>query len=106
MGDHDAPDSREAVLTSPGSADKDAQIAALQARVAELEQGLALHSGDMSLYLRAILDNSPAVIFIKDRDFKYVLVNRRYEEMSQLSEETIKGKTDYELFPAHIADGV
>ncbi|HWP48778.1 MAG TPA: GAF domain-containing protein [Candidatus Limnocylindrales bacterium] len=54
--------------------------------------------------LQAILDNSPAVIYVKDTRYRYLLVNRRYETLTHLSREHIAGKTDYELFPKEIAD--
>jgi PAS domain S-box-containing protein len=54
--------------------------------------------------LQAILDNSPAVIYVKDTRYRYLLVNRRYETLTRLPREQITGKTDYELFPKEIAD--
>lgn len=54
--------------------------------------------------LQAILDNSPAVIYVKDSQYRYLLVNRRYETLYHLTREQIVGKTDYDLFPKKIAD--
>ncbi|MDO8426609.1 MAG: PAS domain S-box protein, partial [Deltaproteobacteria bacterium] len=53
---------------------------------------------------RAIIDNSTALIFMKDRDGRYMLVNRRVEEVFSLKAEEIIGKTDHELFPKELAD--
>jgi two-component system cell cycle sensor histidine kinase/response regulator CckA len=53
---------------------------------------------------RAILDNSPNLIFLKDIEGRYMLVNKEYERKLHLSEEQIKGKTDKELFPPAQAD--
>ncbi len=53
--------------------------------------------------LQAILDASSSVIYVKDLDGKYELVNRRYEELFHISKEAIKHKTDYDVFPPHIA---
>jgi PAS domain S-box-containing protein len=54
--------------------------------------------------LQAILDNSAAVIFIKDPQGRYVLVNRQFEELFHVSQSKIEGKTDYEVFPKDVAD--
>jgi PAS domain S-box-containing protein len=56
--------------------------------------------------LRAILDNSNAVIFVKDIEGRYLRVNRRYETVKGLTEAEMKGKTDYELYSREVADAV
>ncbi|WP_437328238.1 ATP-binding protein [Sorangium sp. So ce381] len=61
---------------------------------------------DSSSLLQAILDNTPAVVFVKAPDGRYLLVNRRYEDVVHVSREDILGKTDHELFPTEIADAV
>jgi PAS domain S-box-containing protein len=48
--------------------------------------------------LRAILDHSPALIFLKDTAGRYLDVNRQFERTFNLSREAILGKTDAELF--------
>jgi diguanylate cyclase (GGDEF)-like protein/PAS domain S-box-containing protein len=53
--------------------------------------------------LQAILDNAPAVIFIKDREGRYQLVNSSYERLVKLPREQIVGKFDYQLHPEDIA---
>jgi PAS domain S-box-containing protein len=54
--------------------------------------------------LDAILDNTTAIIYLKDRDGRFMLVNRRFEEVFKVSREKVAGKTDHELFPAYMAD--
>jgi PAS domain S-box-containing protein len=54
--------------------------------------------------LQAILDNSTAVIYLKDRAGKYILVNRRFEEQFHVQRGQAIGKTDRDLFPAYMAD--
>lgn len=53
--------------------------------------------------LQAILDNSAAVIFLKDLEGRYLLVNRRYEDIFHLTKGEIVGRTDFEIFPEDIA---
>lgn len=54
--------------------------------------------------LQAVMDNSSAVIFIKDMDGRFVFMNRCYNEMFRVQRGDILGKTDYDLFPKEIAD--
>lgn len=53
--------------------------------------------------LRAVLDNSPAVIYVKDREGRYRLINRQYEELFGVREAEVRGRTDHDLFPAEFA---
>ena len=53
--------------------------------------------------LRAIMDHSPANIFLKDRQGKYVLANDQYKLLFHRTHDQIIGKTDYDLFPEETA---
>ena len=55
--------------------------------------------------LDGILDNSSAVIWLKDRKGRYMLVNRRFEEVFDQRREALVGKTDHDVFPSYLADG-
>ena len=54
--------------------------------------------------LHAILDNSATVISLKDLEGRYVLTNRKYEELFHVMKSDVLGRTDYDLFPAEIAE--
>lgn len=54
--------------------------------------------------LQAILDNSTAVIYLKDVEGKYLLVNRYFETLFHMSQEQIAGKTDWDIFPKEKAE--
>jgi PAS domain S-box-containing protein len=54
--------------------------------------------------LEAVIDNSPAVIYVKQVDGCYLLVNRRYEEIFLLKRGAMLGRTDYDLFEHAAAD--
>ncbi len=54
--------------------------------------------------LQSILDNSTAVIYIKDSQGRYILINHQYEILFNISKEWIVDKTDYDIFPKEIAD--
>lgn len=52
---------------------------------------------------RAVIDNSPTVIYVKDAQGKYLLVNKCYERLFHVVERDILGKTDFDLFPVAAA---
>ncbi len=54
--------------------------------------------------LRAILRNTSAIVFIKDLQGRYTLVNERFASLLGASAEDIVGKTDHDLFDRGIAD--
>ena len=54
--------------------------------------------------LQSILDNSTAVVQVKDLSGRYVRINRRFEEIFGLDRSQILGKTDHDLFPREVAD--
>ncbi|WP_437275190.1 AAA family ATPase [Sorangium sp. So ce375] len=50
--------------------------------------------------LQAIVDNSAATIYLKDREGRHLLVNREVGRLLGMTAEQIVGKTDAELFPS------
>lgn len=52
------------------------------------------------------INNSPAVIFMKDFDGRYVTVNRSFEKFLNLTVNEVYGKDDFELLPKEIAEVV
>jgi PAS domain S-box-containing protein len=53
--------------------------------------------------LQAVLDNSPAMIYMKDQAGRYTFVNRGWTELFKIPSERAKGKTDFELFSEDVA---
>lgn len=49
--------------------------------------------------LRAMLDHTPAVVYAKDLNGRYLFVNRRHEQVFGRTNEDTVGKSDHELFP-------
>ncbi len=54
--------------------------------------------------LSSILNNSTAVIFLKDLNLRYLFINKRFEELFHVTNEEIIGKSDYDVFPRELAD--
>lgn len=49
--------------------------------------------------LQAVMDHSPAVVYVRDADYRYLMVNHDHAALVNKSVEQIIGKADYELFP-------
>src|SRR3989339_311876 len=56
--------------------------------------------------INSILRYTPSVVYIKDREGRYTLVNSRYEELFKISQEQIRGKCDHDMFPRALADQI
>ena len=57
-------------------------------------------------WLQAILNYSPASIYVKDTEGRYLLLNRKCANLLQVNPEEALGKTDYELLPYEIANAL
>src|SRR6201981_2126568 len=55
------------------------------------------------IQLQVFFENSPNMIFLKDRGGRYLYANREFKRVRRITEEHINGKTDDELFPAEQA---
>ncbi len=53
--------------------------------------------------LQSILDNSTAVIYLKDRNGKYLLINHKFETLFHVKRYDIMDKTDLDIFPGKMA---
>jgi PAS domain S-box-containing protein len=49
--------------------------------------------------IHAIFDNSSAIIHVKDLDGRFLLVNRKFEDVAGLRSQEILGKTSFDVFP-------
>jgi PAS domain S-box-containing protein len=56
--------------------------------------------------LQAIIDNTTAIVFVKDREGRYLLVNRAFEKLIRRPREKILGRTITDLLPVEIADAI
>lgn len=54
--------------------------------------------------LQAILDNTTSVVYLKDMQGRYLLINRAYESILGVTREQVIGQTDRDLFPADFAE--
>jgi PAS domain S-box-containing protein len=77
----------------------------------QAKEELSLYSKDLERLVRKqteeinnILTYTPAVVYIKDKAGRYTLVNTRYEELFDVRNAEIRGKTDYDILPKQVAD--
>ena len=54
---------------------------------------------ESELLNHAFWDYSPNLIFLKDKELRYLSVNREFERALRVNREQIRGKTDHEVFP-------
>jgi len=84
-----------------------AQTATALAHVERIESAgraaLAEH-GASEGQLRAIIEATTTVVFLKDLEGRYILVNRQLELDTGLSREQMLGKTDFDLFARATAE--
>ena len=53
---------------------------------------------------RTVIDSTPALIYLKDLQGRYMLVNRQFERHARMSVKNVLGKTDYDFMPKEISD--
>ncbi len=68
----------------------------------KLRQTAAKSERDM----HAVMDNTPAVIYVKDLDGNYLYINCSFEELFDLKREDFIGKNDYDLYSNEVADNL
>ncbi|HWG23340.1 sensor histidine kinase [Actinospica sp.] len=78
--------------------------AAARSRMALLRSETARVSADEDAKrLLQVIDNSSAVIYMRDADGRYLLVNSRFEQLFGVKREEIVGMTDFDIFPPEVA---
>lgn len=55
---------------------------------------------DSERTLRSVIDNTPALLYVKDRDHRYELVNREFEDVYGVRSDWIVGRGDEEILDA------
>ncbi|NQV84796.1 MAG: PAS domain-containing protein [Rhodospirillales bacterium] len=60
--------------------------------------------GKSEALFRAVVNNSPTKIHLKDVEGRYLLINKEAEKLFGVSDEEGRGKTSYDLFPKEEAD--
>ncbi len=76
----------------------------------EAQKQLTLHSGELERQVKErtrrftnILRHTPAVVYVKDREGRYVYVNPRFTGLFGVRNVEVRGKTDFDVFPGEFA---
>lgn len=69
-----------------------------------VEKALRSKLAESRNFLADVIENSPAATYVKNREGRYLLVNRMHEEVTGMSRAQTLGKTDAEIFPTSAAD--
>ena len=77
-----------------------ADLAGANAALAERQAALR----ESEQRLQGILDHSPAIIYLKDLEGRYILLNRQFERSFHIEHSTVLGKSARELFPPRLAE--
>jgi two-component system, sensor histidine kinase and response regulator len=82
------------------------EVALLASSFNAMATALTAHEEELRVAgdrLRSILEHTSALISLKDRDGRYLVVNRAWERACGVPAEAALGRTDDELFPSHHA---
>ncbi|MDO9530274.1 MAG: PAS domain S-box protein, partial [Syntrophales bacterium] len=72
-------------------------------KLGHYSKDLELQVKEKTREITSIIKYMPAVVYIKDKEYRYVMVNSQFEELFDVRNQEIVGKTDYEIFPEKIA---
>ncbi|MBI1880717.1 MAG: PAS domain-containing protein, partial [Chloroflexi bacterium] len=101
------PDGSRILLQVVGAPIRDPQ-GSVSASVAIFQDITERKRAEMALWenqqlLRGFIDNSEAIIFVKDLQGRYLLVNNQFEILFNISKHEAVGKTDLDIFPKELA---
>ncbi|HXM26582.1 MAG TPA: GAF domain-containing protein, partial [Chthoniobacterales bacterium] len=93
-----------------------ADLSELNADLAELNADLTQENSDRRKAeeafraseerLQDIIDNTSAVIFVKDLELRYILINCEFERRHQVRRDQIRGKSDFDIHASEVAEAV
>lgn len=63
----------------------------------KVEQKLKDEQQEFRLRLQGILDNMPMLVYLKDMEGRFLLINQQFRDVMGLSDEEVLGKTSFEI---------
>ncbi len=55
--------------------------------------------------IEALINSSKDLVFLKDKDFRYLIANKAHEKVFNIKVKDIIGKTDFDFMPKEVAEG-
>lgn len=92
-----------AQLTSSSFKTKEKDLEMLIIRDTSKVTRLEGHLKDSESHLKSILDNTSSAIYVKDTEGRYTMVNRAFEDLFKVQNDSIQDKTDFDIFPKELA---
>ncbi len=89
-------------VTDRKQAEEDLRIA--KEELSRYSRELEIQVAKRTSEITGILKYTPSVIYIKDPDGRYLMVNSRFEEIFGVRAGDVRGRTDIELLPEAVAD--
>ncbi len=53
---------------------------------------------------RKLLNSTRDIMFLKDRNYRYLMINSAFEKLLDFKEQEVIGRSDFELFPEYLAN--
>jgi PAS domain S-box-containing protein len=75
-----------------------------QVKLSQYSKDLERQVRQRTREVSGLIEYTPAVVYMKDPQGRYVLVNSRWQEIFGMSKEWAKGKTVYDVFSKKLAD--
>lgn len=75
---------------------------ALKQKIEE-KQAITAELQENQQKLQSIINNSPSIIYLKDIEGRYLLINQPFEQQFCTKGNSITGKTSFDLFPQQVA---
>src|SRR5919198_1994455 len=70
------------------------------------DEGPSTAAPEVTAWFQDVLDNAPSAIYAKDRDQRYLFVNRVYERIAGIDRTVAIGRTDDEIYGASSVDAL
>lgn len=80
------------------------KLKAAQEKLSHYSKDLERQVRERTREITGFLEYTPAVVYMKDTEGRYILVNSRHEELSGLHRDDVVGKTVFDVFPYDIAE--
>ena len=71
--------------------------------ITEYKKEKEAHNRSQKLF-HDIINGFPSIIFVKDTEGRFLIINNKLEELLGIKNEELQGKTDYDLFSKEIAE--
>ncbi len=67
-------------------------------RASIAEQKVRTEQAEYQFRMKAVLDNIPMIVYIKDLEGRFIMVNRRFREVFEMTDEMILGKKSNDVY--------